>query len=182
MSRPLTYREIEAYLYEVADALGEDGESRIVVVVGGALLAYYQIRDTTTDVDSARLIDSDLAAAVREVAERHALDKDWLNPRGFPHRPLTLDENECEVMLEQGRLKVLAAPVDQVFLMKLDSDRTRDQMDLVLAWPATSFESAEEVLDAFREAYPPGLPEDEYEYYIRMVEEIIEEAEDLAQE
>jgi hypothetical protein len=74
---------------------------------------------------------------------------------------------------------VLAAPVDQVFLMKLDSDRTRDQMDLVLAWPATR--SAEEVLDAFAAAYPPGLPEDEHEYYFRMLEEIIEEAEDLSE-
>jgi len=166
LSRPLTYPEIEAYLYEVADVLGEDGESRIVVVVGGALLAYYQIRNTTTDVDSARLIDQDLAAAILEVAKRHGLDEHWLNPRGFPHRPLTLDENECGVMLEHGRLKVLAAPVDQVFLMKLDSDRTRDQMDLVLAWPATSFQSAEEVLDAFAAAYPPGLPEDEHAYYL----------------
>ncbi len=75
----------------------------------------------------------------------------------------------------------LAAPVDQVLLMKLDSDRTRDQMDLVLAWPATSFESVKEVLDAFRAAYPPGLPDNEYEYYLRMVEEIIEEAEDLSE-
>jgi hypothetical protein len=182
LAKPLTYTEIEAYLHEVADVLDEDGERRIVVVVGGALLAYYQIRNTTTDVDSARPIDQDLAAAIREVANRHGLDEDWLNPRGFPHRPLTLDEDECEVMLEHGRLKVLAAPVDQVFLMKLDSDRTRDQMDLVLAWPATSFQSAEEVLDAYRAAYPPGLPEDEYEYYLRMVEETIEEAEDLAQE
>ena len=45
------------------------------------------------------------------------------NPRGGPAASLTLDENECEAMLEHGRLKVLAAPVDQVFLMKLDSDR-----------------------------------------------------------
>lgn len=177
LSKPLTYPEIEAYLYEVADVLGEDGDNRIVVVVGGALLAYYQIRNTTTDVDSARLIDQDLAAAILEVAKRHGLDEDWMNPRGFPHRPLTLHEEDCEVMMEHGRLKVLAAPVDQVFLMKLDSDRTRDQMDLVLAWPATSFQSAEEVLDAFRAAYPPGLPEDERDYYLRMVEEVIEEAE-----
>jgi hypothetical protein len=181
LSKPLTYPEIEAYLYEVADALGEDGENRIVVVVGGALLAYYQIRNTTTDVDSARPIDQDLAAAILEVAKRHGLDDDWVNPRGFPHRPLTLDENECEVMLEHRRLRVLAAPIDQVFLMKLDSDRTRDQMDLVLAWPATSYQSPEEVLDAFRAAYPPGLPEGEYEYYLRMVEEIVEEAEDLSE-
>lgn len=180
LSKPLTYPEIEGYLYEVADVLGDVGASRIVVVVGGALLAYYQIRNTTTDVDSARPIDQDLAAAIREVANRHGLDEEWLNPRGFPHRPLTLDEDECDVMLERGRLKVLAAPVDQVFLMKLDSDRTRDQMDLVLAWPATSFESAEEVLEAFREAYPPGIPKGEHEYYLRMVEEIIEEAEDLS--
>jgi hypothetical protein len=79
--------------------------------------------------------------------------------------------------LELGRLKVLAAPVDQVFLMKLDSDRTRDQMDLLLTWPATSFRSAAEVLEAFAAAYPSGLPEDEYDYYLRMLEEIIEEAE-----
>jgi len=181
LSKPLTYREIEEYLYEVADVLGGDGENRIVVVVGGALLAYYQIRNTTTDVDSALLIDQDLAAAILEVAKRHGLDEDWMNPRGFPHRPQTLHEEDCEVMIEHGRLKVLAAPVDQVFLMKLDSDRTRDQMDLVLAWPATSFQSAEEVLDAFAAAYPPGLPEDEHAYYLRMLEEIIEEAEDLSE-
>lgn len=37
------------------------------------LLAYYQIRNTTTDVDSARLIDPDLAPAIVEVAERQGL-------------------------------------------------------------------------------------------------------------
>ena len=156
---------------------GEDGDDRIAVVVGGALLAYDRIRNITTDVDSARPIR--IAPQRFRVADRPGLDEDWLNPRGFPHRPLTLDENECEVMLERGRLKVSAAPVDQVFLMKLESDRTRHQVDFVLAWPATSFQSAEEVLDAFAAAYPPGLPEDEHEYYLRMVEEIIEEAEDL---
>jgi len=33
------------------------------VVVGGALLAYHQIRDTTIDVGSARLIDQGLPSA-----------------------------------------------------------------------------------------------------------------------
>ena len=111
----------------------EPGDGRLGISLAAALLAYYEIRNTTTDVDSARLIDQDLAAAILEVAKRYGLDEDWLNPRGLPHRPLTLGENECEVMLDHGRLKVLAAPVDQIFLMKLDSDRTRDQMDLVLA-------------------------------------------------
>lgn len=57
-------------------SLGEDGDYRIVVVVGGALLANYQIRSTTTHVDSARLIDQDLAAAILEVAKRHGIDDD----------------------------------------------------------------------------------------------------------
>lgn len=84
MSKPLTYYEIEAYLHEVAEALGEDGENRIVVVVGGALLAYYQIRNTTTDVDSARPIDQDLAAAIREVAKRARARRGLVESEGVP--------------------------------------------------------------------------------------------------
>lgn len=110
-------------------------------------------------------------------AKRHDLAPDWLNAKAVSFRPATLDDASCEVILEHGRLLVLAAPVDQVFLVKLNSNRSTDQADLVLAWPHTSFETAEDVVDAYWEAFP-AAPEDEY--LADYVESIISEAEGIA--
>jgi hypothetical protein len=118
-------------------------------------------RSGKDDVDSARQFGKELKAAAAEVAERHQLTPDWLNARAAAFRPKTLDEADCDVWLKQGRLLVLAAPIDQVFLMKLHSTRSTDHADLVLAWPHTSFETAEDVVATYWRAFPEA-PEDEY--------------------
>lgn len=141
--------QIAEYLQELAEILGDQGSPEKVIVVGGALLAHYGIREGTRDVDSVSQLDQDLKAAAAELAERHDLAPDWLNARAAPYRPQALDEADCEVIVAHRRLRVLAAPVDQVFLMKLHSARATDQADLVLAWPHTNFGSAEEVVSAY---------------------------------
>lgn len=144
-----------------------------VVVVGGALMAHYELRDGTHDVDSARRLEEELKAAVAVVADRRGLAHNWLNARATAFRPATLDESECEEILSHGRLVVLAAPIDQVFLMKLHSSRARDQEDLVLAWPQTSFKDVQDVVAAYHLAYPEA-PRDEF--LGQYVETIIKEA------
>lgn len=174
MTEPLSHAQIKAYLSELAEILGEVGSTEVLVVVGGALLAHYGIREGTRDVDSVRQFDDEVRAAAAAVAERHDLAPDWLNTRAVPFRPATLNEADCEIMLEQGRLLVLAAPIDQVFLMKLNSTRSTDQADLAPAWPHTSFKTAQGVVRAFWEAFP-GSPDDEH--LVGYVQDIIDEAE-----
>ena len=172
MAELLTPALIEQYLRELAEILGDNGPREKVIVVGGALLAHYGIREGTRDVDSAIQLSEDLRVAAATVAKRHDLAHDWLNAKAAAFRPATLDESECEEILSRGRLFVLAAPVDQVFLMKLNSIRATDQADLVLAWGHTSFVNAEEVVSAYGEAFPAG-PEDEFlaEYVLRIIED-----------
>lgn len=47
------------------------GTTAQVVMVGGAWMPWHSRRLSTRDVDSARKLDSDLAAAVEKIAERH---------------------------------------------------------------------------------------------------------------
>jgi hypothetical protein len=112
---PLDAVVIKQYVAEVAEHLQPDGERRVLVVVGGALLAWHGLRDTTRDVDSVRPLDEELKAAVAAVAERHGLAATWLNDRAASF----LREDECTVLLDHPALHVLGAPLDQVFLMKL---------------------------------------------------------------
>ena len=142
-------------------------------MVGGALLAHCGIREGTRGVDSASRLNEALEAAAAEVARCHDLAADWLNAKAAPFRPATLHEADCEAILEQGRLLVLAAPIDQVFLMKVHSTRATDQADLVLAWPHTTFEEAEEVVANYWKAFP-GAPGDEF--LIGYVEGIINQS------
>jgi hypothetical protein len=154
---------IEALLTEVADVLGPHGPQHTVVVVGGSLLAVAGLRDATEDVDSIRRLPDDLRAAVAEVAQRHDLDADWLNDRATPFMPATFDEGRCSVLLDRPRLRVLGAPLRDVFLMKLYRMDPADVSDMISMWPliADEFDSADAVAAAFRDAFP-AAPDDEH--------------------
>ncbi len=53
-------------------------------------------------------------------------------------------------------LRVLGAPLDQVFLMKLHATRVRsaDVEDIVAVWPRTGFASGAQAVALYYEAYP----------------------------
>lgn len=53
---------IEQYLDEVAHEL-PSGTQRSIIIVGGAFLAWYGLRDATRDVDSITRLDGELATA-----------------------------------------------------------------------------------------------------------------------
>ncbi len=159
--RPLEAHEIAAYLHEVADELA-DHERHTIVIAGGALLAFHQLRSTTADVDAIRQLPAAVRRAAQVVAQRHDLSPTWLNDSASAFRPDTLADSDCEVLVDHPRLRVLGAPLRQVFLMKVDAARTRDFDDLVALWPLCGFTSATQAATEYREAYPDA-PDDPYQ-------------------
>lgn len=151
--QPLGREDIRSLLQEVSVELTENRERRIVVV-GGALLALYGLREATRDVDSTTAVDAEMRDAVARVAARHGLAPAWLNDRARPYLPATFSEAECDVLIEGPGLRVLGAPFDQVFLMKLFASRAADGEDIEVLWEHCSFETPEEAADAFHRAYP----------------------------
>lgn len=145
---------IERYLDELAAELTDRGPKRIVIVVGGALLAWHGLRDATRDVDCATRLDPELADAVARVAQRHDLAPKWLNDAAAGFVPATFQPDQSETLLDSPTLRVLGAPFDQVFLMKLYASRAVDTDDLEALWPHCSFRSPEAAAEAFYDGYP----------------------------
>jgi len=170
----LNSTDIRGYLQAVADALPPDGPQHVIIMVGGSLLTWHGLRDTTRDVDSVHRMDDELKAAVAVVAGVHGLAPAWLNDNSAIYAPVTLKLSDCEVLLEHPRMLVRGAPLRQVFLMKVFAARARtsDRDDLVIMWPQIGY-TPQEAADAFREAYPAD-PEDPY--LIGWIEHIAAEA------
>ncbi|MFZ1441057.1 MAG: hypothetical protein WAX12_02180 [Candidatus Microthrix subdominans] len=158
---PLSGDQIRRYLGEVARSMGPGGPQHTLILVGGSLLAWHGLRQTTLDVDSVRRLDAELSAAAALVAKRHGLPPRWLNSNAQPFAPVTLKESECEVLAEYPRLKLLGAPWSQIFVMKLYAGREQDREDLAAIWSRTGFASADAAARMFREAYPHA-PDDEF--------------------
>jgi len=166
---PLNASDILAYLNEVADALPPAGARHRIVVVGGSLLALRGLRQSTLDVDTLERIDAELADAVVAVALARDLAPALLNDASAPFRPQTFVQADCDVLLDHPRLLVLGAPLRQVFMMKLFAARvrTRDYDDLVALWPECGFESAEEAVELYRDAYPHEAQDPYLVEYVR---------------
>jgi len=154
---------IRRLVTEVGDALaGADGQ-RTLIMVGGSLLAWHGMRDTTEDVDSIRRLDDELRFAATQVAARHGLAVTWLNDAATAFAPATLDTDACELLLDHPQLRVLGAPLTDVFLMKLRRSEPADLDDMRALWPSVSdeFATSADVVAAFREAFPYE-PDDEF--------------------
>ncbi|MGB7980022.1 MAG: hypothetical protein WCF36_04430 [Candidatus Nanopelagicales bacterium] len=152
---------IRALLGEVAGRLPPEGTQHLVVLAGGSLLAWHGLRESTRDVDSLRPLDLELARAADEVGATHGLAAGWLNARAATFIPRTLHVADCAILLDHPLLRVLGAPLDQVFLMKLYAARDRDLDDLRALWPLTGFGSPQQAAEQFWQAYPHA-PDDPY--------------------
>jgi len=173
--QPLGRDQIVALVEEVAAELAPVGSQHVVIVVGGSLLAWHDLRDTTVDVDSIRRMDQELTSAVAAVGARHDLAPKWMNDSAAAFAPQTFDEAECAVLLDRPRLRVLGLPLRDAFLMKLAAVRvrTRDYDDMVSLWPSAGFTSAAEVVEAMSHAYPAAPDDPHLESF---VQQIIDEA------
>jgi hypothetical protein len=159
-ARPLTGLEIQALIAEVADRLDPNvSRQHIVILVGGSLLACRDLRGSTEDVDSARRLDEELREAVAQVAAENGLAQNWLNSNAAAFLPATFEQQRCEVLFDHPRLLVLAAPLRDVFLMKMYRADPNDVADMIVMWPHVGFTSTIEVINAFAAAYPHVIPD-----------------------
>ncbi len=153
---------IRSLFGEVAARLPAGGPQHLVVLAGGSLLAWHGLRGSTPDLDTLRPQAAELAHAAEEVGAAHGLAAGWLNARAAAFIPPTLHVEDCAVLLDHARLRVLGAPLDQVvLLMKLYAARDRDLDDLRALWPLTGFGSPQQAAEQLSQAYPHA-PEDPY--------------------
>ncbi len=141
-------------LDEVAEELPPGGMQHLMVVVGGALLAFRGLRDATRDVDSGIRLDAEVLAASERVAGSHGLSKRWINDSAAAFLPATFELADCVELLDRPTLRVLGVSWNQLFLMKLNASRAVDTDDIEAIWPHCAFGSAEAAVEAFYEAYP----------------------------
>lgn len=106
-STPLDGGAISELIDEVIDELDQSSVQHTVIVVGGSLLAWHHLRDTTLDVDSVRPLAPEVRDAVRAVAARHELAANWLNDSAAAFAPYSLEVANCEVLRDHPRLLVL---------------------------------------------------------------------------
>jgi hypothetical protein len=165
-SRPLSGSEIQSLVLEVAERLAPAGKRHVLIIVGGSLLAWHGLRESTEDVDSVRLLDDELRSAVASVAADHDLPSDWLNANAAMFIPATFDPDSCEVLVDHLRLLVLGAPMGDVFVMKMYRALPNDVADMIRMWPLIGFISAQQVVDAFFAAYPHAPADDHLDQYV----------------
>jgi hypothetical protein len=168
--RPLSGAEIRELTAEVADHLDPHGVQHSLILVGGSLLAWHGLRDTTEDVDSVRRFDAELRDAIARVALSHNLSPTWLNANAAMFMPATLDPATCAVLLDHPQLLVLGASMRDVFVMKMYRAHPNDQIDMISIWAQTGFNNPQEAVDAFFAAYPHA-PDDPHldEFVARIV-------------
>lgn len=153
MKELLDRNDIIRYLEEVAEELPNDAKEEIVVV-GGSMLAFRDLRDATRDVDTASAMSQQLLGAASRVAARHDLKPTWLNSDASAFVPNgEVEIVDPEPVLSTATLTVFTATADAVFLMKLFADRPQDYGDLVALWPLCTFRSAQAAADTCNEAY-----------------------------
>jgi hypothetical protein len=141
---------------------GRADEPFPLVIVGGSYLALENLRDSTRDIDTASRSEAILRDAIAAIAKERNLPPDWMNDKAYAFRPLGLENEECEVLLDGDGLQVLLPPPNWIFLMKLYAARVSDHEDMVALWPSCSFDSPAEAAKGFARAYPhapddPGL-------------------------
>ena len=146
--------EIQELIAELARRLAPSGEQHLVVVVGGSLLAWQGIRETTEDVDSVHHLPADLRVVIQAIAVERDLRFDWLNDNARWFIPATFHLDSCAVLFEHPRLRVLGAPLRDVFIMKMYRANEADRADMVKIWPKLDFARAQDVVDAYYAAYP----------------------------
>jgi hypothetical protein len=155
--------DIKRLVSEVAVELGPLSPQRTLVIVGGSLLAWHDLREATQDVDTILRLDEELKSAVAVVAARHELSVSWLNDHAAAFRPSTFAHERCDLLLEHPALLVLGLPLPDVFLMKLRRADPADLNDMRALWPHVSedFATARHIVAAFYAAFPHE-PADEY--------------------
>ncbi len=164
--------ELTALFDELAEELAGFSVLVEVLMVGGSWLLWFGEREATRDVDSARPLSAEVAAAIARVAERHDIDPDWLNDKAVPFLPHNFDTAACTTVYQHDALVVQIPSAETIFLMKLHRAGAPDREDMITIWSRCAFTGPDEVVANFFEAYPHA-PEDPHlgEYVAAIIDD-----------
>lgn len=169
MKDTLGHDEIVTLLTELGEMLAEAGERAELFLVGGAAMALaYNTRRFTADLGALFEPKSVVYEAARKVAERHGLNRDWLNDamKGF----LPGEDPNSTVFLNQPGIVVRVASPRYLFAMKAAAARAdRDSKDLLALYRINGFQSVEVALDCVTEFCPPNRLSPRTMYFIEQL-------------
>jgi hypothetical protein len=135
------------------DELGAAEIKGEVCLYGGAVMCLaYNARPATKDVDAVFEPVRHVRRAAARVAERHGLEKDWLN---YAVRMFVVP-HERRVLFDMPHLKVLVPSPEYLLAMKVLASRanTKDAEDIELLIRELGLQSPAQVLDIVRDYYP----------------------------
>lgn len=109
----------------------------------------------TRDVDAKFWPKADVLDAATEVADRHGLDKQWLNNAAEAWMPEKAPAEPRQVVADYPALVVTAPDARYLFAMKVRASRnSKDIHDAALLYRAAELTSTSEAEQVFREYYP----------------------------
>src|SRR5437660_366701 len=159
----LNKQDIENLLQELGNELTTKFRDPVqVMLIGGAyMILTLHNRETTQDIDiyPLNIPDSQNAdketkkflSAVRAIAKRHGIAKDWLNDVSF-NLLGGLSPNTMELWATYGMLEIYKPPADFILALKLFADREKDEEDikaLMQDLGVITCPQAQEVLDRY---------------------------------
>ncbi|UZN03725.1 hypothetical protein [Cellulomonas sp. S1-8] len=162
----LAREDVHRLLTEVGAYLHSRGWTATVYVAGGAAMTLlFDGRASTRDIDAVFRSDrGQLAAAVRDVADRHDLPVEWLNDRITSRVPAAPDTEATEIVLPG--LHVLVSSERHLLAMKMLAGRDRDLPDLALLFGRLGITSPAQAVaitdEVFGPTYPVERPPGEY--------------------
>jgi Nucleotidyltransferase of unknown function (DUF6036) len=150
---PVNAEEIKSYLTELNEELCSMDVKGEICLYGGAVMALaYKARPDTDDVDAIFEPVRYIRRAAGRVAERHGLEKDWLN---YAVKMFVVP-HEKRILLDLSHLKVYMPTPDYMLAMKVLSARvnTMDRADLEVLIRDLRLRSPDEALAIVKHYYP----------------------------
>lgn len=149
----VTSEEIKSYLVELNGELRALDVKGEICLYGGAVMALaYNSRPNTDDVDAIFEPVGAIRRAAARVAERHELEKGWLN---YAVR-MFLAQHEKRILFDLSHLKVYVPPADYLLAMKILSARaeTMDRDDIEVLVDKLDLKNVNEAIDLVKNYYP----------------------------
>lgn len=166
MGHFLDRAELKRLFGEIDRRLEPTLDPTVLIVVGGAALAFLSDVRSTRDVDH---VSGEVPQAVRravvDVAEVEGLAPDWLNNAAKGFTP-ALSPEPMTTLFDGQALIVKSGSPEYLLAMKLFAARELDIDDTVLLMSKTSLLTATELLDLVQNAYQPRPVATKVQYFI----------------
>ncbi|HQZ83374.1 MAG TPA: DUF6036 family nucleotidyltransferase [Pyrinomonadaceae bacterium] len=161
----MTANEIEQYLSELNDELAlKDIKGELSLFGGSVMVLAFKARIATKDIDAIFFPSSEIRAAAARIADRHGLNRDWLNDgvKGY------VVEHSETVLFHLSNLTVFIPEADYLLAMKALAARadTEDESDVITLIEALEVTSADEVFLIIERYYPKRQIPPRTQYFI----------------